>query len=71
MSFIHLSSMGIQSLDIMADSVDREQMLLTSNSRLDWRDSLYSLVPNLSALTKIIPLAAWAASAEISPEDER
>ena len=28
--------MGIQSPDIMADSVDTKQMLLTLNSKLDW-----------------------------------
>jgi len=55
MSFIHLSSMGIQSLHIMADSVDRDQMLLTSNGRLDWRDSLYSLVPDPSIEPIVFP----------------
>jgi hypothetical protein len=32
--------MGIQSPDIMADSVDANQMLLTLNSRLDWLNGL-------------------------------
>ena len=44
MSFIDLEFMGIQSpallLDIMADSVDTKQMLLTINSKLDWLNSL-------------------------------
>ena len=40
MSFIDLEFMGIQipafSQDIMADSFDTKQMLLTINSKLDW-----------------------------------
>jgi len=32
--------MGIQSPDIMADSIDAKQMLLTLNSKLDWLNSL-------------------------------
>jgi len=38
MSFIDLEFMGIQfqSPDIMADSIDAKQMLLTLNSKLDW-----------------------------------
>jgi len=40
MSFIDLEFMGIQSPDIMADSVDAKQMLLTLNSKLDWINSL-------------------------------
>ena len=36
MSFIDLESMGIQSPDIMADSTDAKQMLLTINSKPDW-----------------------------------
>jgi hypothetical protein len=35
MSFIELEFMGIQFPDIMADSVDAKQMLLTLNSKLD------------------------------------
>ncbi len=38
MSFISLEFMGIQSPDIMADSVDAKQMLLTLNNKLDWLD---------------------------------
>jgi len=34
--------MGIQTLDIMADSTDAKQILLTLNSKLDWFNSLYS-----------------------------
>jgi len=41
MSFIDLEFMGIQSPDIMADSIDAKQMLLTLNSKLDWLNSLY------------------------------
>jgi hypothetical protein len=40
MSFIDLEFMEIQSPDIMADSVDANQMLLTLNSRLDWLNGL-------------------------------
>ena len=40
MSFIDLEFMGIQSPDIMADSIDAKQMLLTLNSKLDWLNSL-------------------------------
>jgi hypothetical protein len=40
MSFIDLEFMGIQSPDIMADSIDPKQMLLTLNSKLDWRNGL-------------------------------
>jgi len=40
MSFIHLEFMGIQSPDIMADSIDTKQMLLTLNSKLDWTNGL-------------------------------
>jgi len=40
-SFIDLEFMGIQSPDIMADSVDAKQMLLTLNSKLDWLNPLY------------------------------
>ena len=40
MSFIDLEFMGIQSPDIMADSVDTKQMLLTLNSKLAWLNSL-------------------------------
>jgi hypothetical protein len=36
MSFIDLEFIGIQSPDIMADSVDAKQMLLTLNSKLGW-----------------------------------
>jgi len=36
MSFISLEFMGIQSPDIMADSIDAKQMLVTLNSKLDW-----------------------------------
>jgi hypothetical protein len=36
MSFIDLEFMGIPLPDIMADSVDAKQMLLTLNSKLDW-----------------------------------
>ena len=32
--------MGIQSPDIMADSADTKQMLLTLHSKLDWLNSL-------------------------------
>jgi len=41
MSFIDLEFMEIQSPDIMADSIDTKQMLLTLNSKFDWRNSLY------------------------------
>jgi len=44
MTFIDLEFMGIQSPDIMADSVDAKQMLLTLNSKLDWLNSLYSSI---------------------------
>ena len=40
MSFIDLEFMGIQSPDIMADSVDAKQMLLTLNSKLGWLNGL-------------------------------
>lgn len=36
MSFIDLESTGIQSLDIMADSLDAKQMVLTLRSEVDW-----------------------------------
>ena len=39
MSFIDLEFMGIQLPDIMADSVDAKQMLVTLNSKLDWLNS--------------------------------
>jgi hypothetical protein len=38
--FHHLEFMGIQSPDIMADSVDAKQMLLTLNNKLDWPSGL-------------------------------
>ena len=44
MSFIDLEFMGIQSPDIMADSIDAKQMLLTLNSKPDWLDSPHSPV---------------------------
>jgi len=40
MSFISLEFVGIQSPDIMADSIDAKQMLVTLNSKLDWLKSL-------------------------------
>ena len=40
MSFIDLEFMGIQSPDIMADSADTKQMLLTLNSKLGWLNGL-------------------------------
>ncbi len=40
MSFINLELMGIQSPDIMADSIDAKQMLVTLNSKLDWLNGL-------------------------------
>ena len=40
MSFIDLEFMGIQSPDIMADSIDAKQMLVTLNSELDWINGL-------------------------------
>jgi hypothetical protein len=40
MSFISLEFVGIQSPDIMADSANAEQMLLTLNGKLDWRNGL-------------------------------
>jgi len=40
MSFIDLEFMGIQSPDIMADSIDTKQMLVTLNSKLDWLNGL-------------------------------
>ena len=44
MSFINLEFMGIQipafPSDIMADSANTKQMLLTLNSKLDWLNSL-------------------------------
>jgi len=40
MSFIDLEFMGIQSPDIMADSIDAKQMLLTLNSKLNWLNGL-------------------------------
>jgi hypothetical protein len=40
MSFIDLEFMGIQSPDIMADSIDAKQMLLTLNSKPDWLNGL-------------------------------
>jgi len=43
MSFINLEFMGIQSPDIMADSVDTKQIPLTLNSKLDWLNSLQNI----------------------------
>jgi len=40
MSFINLEFMGIQSPDIMADSIDAKQMLLTLNSKLRWPNNV-------------------------------
>jgi len=40
MSFIDLEFMGIQSPDIMTDSIDAKQMLLTLNSKLGWLNGL-------------------------------
>ena len=40
MSFIHLESRQIESLDIMADSVDAKQMHFTLDGELDWRNDL-------------------------------
>ena len=54
MSFIDLEFMGIQSPDIMADSVDTKQMLLTLNSKLGWFNSLYSSSFKLDWLNSLI-----------------
>jgi len=43
MSFIDLEFMGIQSPDIMADSIDAKQMLPTINSKIDWFNSLQNI----------------------------
>ena len=48
MSFIGLEFMGIQSQDIMADSIDTKQMLLTLSSKLGWLDGL--IFANILAL---------------------
>ena len=40
MSFIDLESMGIQSPDIMADSIDAKQMYLTLDNKLGWLNVL-------------------------------
>jgi len=44
MSFINLEFMGIQSPDIMADSVDSKQILLTLNGKLGWLNSLQNIL---------------------------
>jgi len=49
MSFISLQCMGIRSLDIMADSANAKQMLLTLNSKLGWM-ALCSPVFSLNTL---------------------
>jgi len=54
MSFIDLEFMGIQSPDIMADSADAKQMLLTLSSKLDWLNSLIFCVFSLNTLMKTI-----------------
>ena len=54
MSFISLESVAVQSLDIMADSIDAKQMLLTLNSRLDWLNSLiFCAIQPLHSLTNV------------------
>jgi hypothetical protein len=45
--FHSLRFVGIRSPDIMADSTDAKQMLLTLNSKLDWLNSLRSSTFNL------------------------
>jgi hypothetical protein len=50
MSFINLEFMGIQSPDIMADSVDTKQMLLTLNTKLDWLNGSIFASISLNAL---------------------
>jgi len=50
MSFIDLEFVGIQSPDIMADSIDTKQMLLTLNSKLDWINGLIFPALSLNAL---------------------
>jgi len=40
MSFINLEFMGIQSPDIMADSIDAKQMLVTLNGKIDQHNLL-------------------------------
>jgi len=50
MSFIDLEFMGIQSPDIMADSIDTKQMLLTLNSKLGWLNGLVFPALSLNAL---------------------
>jgi hypothetical protein len=42
--------MGIWSTDIMADSADAEQMLLTLNSKLDWLNGPIFCVFSLNTL---------------------
>ena len=57
MSFIDLEFMGIQSPDIMADSVDANQMLLTLNSKLDWLKGLISAsIYSLNTLLNVVVL---------------
>jgi hypothetical protein len=52
MSFIDLEFMGIQFPDIMADSANAKQMILTLNRELDWPNSLHSTAFSLNGLMK-------------------
>ena len=54
MSFINLEFMGIQLPDIMADSVDAKQMLVTLESKLDWLIVLYSPVFSRYTLMSVV-----------------
>jgi hypothetical protein len=51
MSFISLELIEIQSPDIMTDSPDAKQMLLTLDSKLDWLNGLiFTGIYSLNAL---------------------
>jgi len=54
MSLIILGFVGIQSADIMADSLDARQILLTLNNKLDW---LYAQCPNRRRVQNSVGLA--------------
>jgi hypothetical protein len=54
MSFIDLKFTGTRSLDIMADSAEAKQVLLSLSSKLDWLKPLYSEVLGLGAWIKTI-----------------
>jgi hypothetical protein len=70
-SILEHQFMGIQSPDIMADSADTKQMLVTSNSELDWPNSLYSSHFELDLAEYLIHWKIFSLNTLMNPVLER